>query len=331
MKLKPIHHYVTINQEGEQTVRNSKLNRILYIHQVLVQGGVLNKKQTAFHFGVSEKTIQRDLTILRNYFADSEPRQEILYNSIQNGYLLDNTLTRFLTSSEILAVCKILLESRSMVKEEMFPILDKLIQICTPLDHLNQVKYLISNERFHYVEPHHGRKFIKNLWKIGSAIENHNLMEITYCRTHDGETRVRTIEPVGILFNEYYFYIAAFIEGIDKDKHFKNPQDNSPTIYRIDRIQSCKTLNRHFAQRYKDRFQEGEMRKRIQFMYGGKLQIIKFEYTGPSLESVLDRLPTAKVIQVTKRGWLIEAEVFGTGINMWLKSQGEYIQILSEK
>ena len=209
-------------------MRNSKLDRILYIQQVLVQGGVLNKQQTADRFGVSEKTIQRDLDTLRNHFADSEPRREILYNSAKGGYLLDDTLSRFLTSSEILAVCKILLESRSMVKEEMFPILDKLVQVCTPLDRLNQVKSLISNERFHYVEPQHGRKFIESLWEIGTAVENHNVMEITYCRTHDGETRVRTIEPVGILFSEYYFYLAAFIEGIDKDKHFRNPQDNSP-------------------------------------------------------------------------------------------------------
>ena len=194
---------------------NNRLDRILYIQQVLVQGGVLNKQQTADRFGVSEKTIQRDLDTLRNYFADSEPRREILYNSAKGGYLLDDTLSRFLTSSEILAVCKILLESRSMVKEEMFPILDKLILACTPLDRLNQVKDLISNERFHYVEPQHGRKFIESLWEIGTAVENHNLMEITYCRTHGGETRVRTIEPVGILFSEYYFYLAAFIEGID--------------------------------------------------------------------------------------------------------------------
>ena len=222
-------------------MRNSRLDRILYIQQILVQGGVLNKQQTADHFGVSEKTIQRDLDTLRSYFADSEPRREILYNSAKGGYLLDDTLSRFLTSSEILAVCKILLESRSMVKEEMFPILDKLVQVCTPLDRLNQVKDLISNERFHYVEPQHGRKFIESLWDIGTAVENHNVMEITYCRTHDGETRVRTIEPVGILFSEYYFYLAAFIEGIDKDKHFRNPQDNSPTIYRIDRIQNYVT------------------------------------------------------------------------------------------
>lgn len=278
-------------------MRNSRLDRILYIQQVLVQGGVLNKQQMADRFGVSEKTIQRDLDTLRNHFADSEPRREILYNSAKGGYLLDDTLSRFLTSSEILAVCKILLESRSMVKEEMFPILDKLVQVCTPLDRLNQVKDLISNERFHYVEPQHGR----------------------------------TIEPVGILFSEYYFYLAAFIEGIDKDKHFRNPQDNSPTIYRIDRIQNYKTLDRHFAQRYTDRFQEGEMRKRIQFMYGGELQTIRFEYTGPSLESVLDRLPTAKVLQVTEKGWIIEAEVFGTGIQMWVRSQGDYVRVLAEQ
>lgn len=130
-----------------------------------------------------------------------------------------------------------------------------------------------------------------------------------------------------------YFYSAniisiwqRFIEGIDKDKHFKNPQDNSPTIYRIDRIQNFRTLDRHFAQRYADRFQEGEMRKRIQFMYGGELQTIKFEYTGPSLESVLDRLPTAKILRVTEKGWLMEAEVFGTGIDMWVRSQGDYIK-----
>ena len=83
-------------------MRNSRLDRILYIQQVLVQGGVLNKQQTADRFGVSEKTIQRDLDTLRSYFADSEPRREILYNSAKGGYLLDDTLSRFLTSSEIL-------------------------------------------------------------------------------------------------------------------------------------------------------------------------------------------------------------------------------------
>ena len=312
----------------------SKSNRVLDLYQALQNGQVINKKEAAEQFCVNEKSIQRDLDSIRDFLSEQTTSQGLIqsveFDRAANGYRLVTEEVTHISEGEMLAICKILLESRSMVKEEMFPILDKLIWACTPLDRLNQVKDLISNERFHYVEPQHGRKFIESLWEIGTAVENHNVMEITYCRTHDGETRVRTIEPVGILFSEYYFYLAAFIEGIDKDKHFQNPQDNSPTIYRIDRIQNYKTLDRHFAQRYTDRFQEGEMRKRIQFMYGGELQTIRFEYTGPSLESVLDRLPTAKVLQVTEKGWIVEAEVFGTGINMWVRSQGDYIKIISE-
>ena len=60
-------------------------------------------------------------------------------------------------------------------------------------------------------------------------------------------------------------------------------------------------------------------------MYGGKLERIRFRYTGPSIEAVLDRLPTAEIIGQDEDGWTVEAEVFGKGIEMWLRSQGNYI------
>ena len=47
---------------------------------------------------------------------------------------------------------------------------------------------------------------------------------------------------------------------------------------------------------YNDRFEEGEFRKRIQFMYGGRLQKVKFRYSGADIDAVLDRLPTAQVL-----------------------------------
>lgn len=79
---------------------------------------------------------------------------------------------------------------------------------------------------------------------------------------------------------------------------------------------------------YKDRFEEGEFRKRVQFMYGGKLKRIRFKYTGMSVEAILDRLPTAKVIKDDEDGKVIEAEVFGDGVDMWLKGQGENVTLL---
>ena len=75
----------------------------------------------------------------------------------------------------------------------------------------------------------------------------------------------------------------------------------------------------------KDRFEEGEFRKRVQFMYGGKLQKIKFKYKGELVESVLDRLPTAKIIEEDESGITVYAEVFGKGIDMWLRNQGDLV------
>jgi len=120
----------------------------------------------------------------------------------------------------------------------------------------------------------------------------------------------------------------AFIEGIDKKAEFQNPDDVFPTIYRIDRIQEFKVLDRHFDIPYRDRFEDGEFRKRIQFMYGGRLRRIKFLYKGGNPEAVLDRLPTAKIVEKNDRGYVITAEVFGDGVDMWVRSQGDWVEMV---
>ena len=97
-------------------------------------------------------------------------------------------------------------------------------------------------------------------------------------------------------------------------QYFENKDDLFPTIYRIDRIRDFKVLDEHFRVPYTERFEEGEFRRRVQFMYGGKLERIKFRYKGQSLEAVLDRLPTAQVISQDENGWIIGAEVFGTHV-----------------
>ena len=55
---------------------------------------------------------------------------------------------------------------------------------------------------------------------------------------------------------------------------------------------------------------------------------MKFEYTGESIEAVLDRLPTAKVLSEEDGKCVVQAEVFGKGIDMWLRSQGERVRVV---
>lgn len=300
-----------------------KSERLLQIYSKLVNGEVLKKKELAQHFHVTERSIQRDMEALRCFFAEEGLAQEVVYDRLARGYRMEAPALRTLENSEILAVCKILLESRSMRRDEMFPILDKLIACCVPERNRRAVQELLANEKHHYIEPHHGRPVLNGLWELGQAVQNHQMAEIEYERLKEPRLVTRRVKPAGIMFSEYYFYLTAFLE--DK-ADFDNPDDLFPTIYRIDRIKSCRVLDERFSVPYKDRFQEGEFRKRVQFMYGGRLERIRFKYTGPSIEAVLDRLPTAEIMEQTEDGWTISAEVFGKGIDMWLRSQGSYIE-----
>ena len=63
-------------------------------------------------------------------------------------------------------------------------------------------------------------------------------------------------------------------------------------------------------------------------MYGGKLQKIKFKYFGNDIDSILDRLPTARILNEEQGMFTVSAEVFGKGIEMWIRSQGELIEMI---
>lgn len=300
-----------------------KSARLLEIYSRLSEGAVLKKSELAQDFHVTQRSIQRDIEDLRCFFAERHLEQDVIYDTKLRGYRLMQATPKGLSNSEILAVCKILLESRSMRKDEMLPILDKLIFCAVPESSQKAVKALIANEELHYVEPHHNRPILDGLWEIGQAIKNQQIIEIEYERMKEPRLVRRRVQPVGIMFSEYYFYLTAFLE--DKTD-FENPDDLFPTIYRIDRIHSFKVLDEHFRIPYTSRFEEGEFRKRIQFMYGGKLERVKFRYSGPSIEAVLDRLPTARILSQDENGWTVEAEAFGKGIEMWLRSQGDFIE-----
>ena len=310
-----------------EQIAEAKSARMLAIYARFLSGQTLGKTALAQEYGVTERSIQRDMESLRCFLAEQGVTQEVIYDRQAHGYRLVNNIPKGLSNSEILAVCKILLESRSLRKDEMFPILEKLIDCAVPEEQKKETATLVANEKFHYIEPHHNAPVLDKLWQLGQAVRTQQVVEIEYERMKAPKLVKRRVLPVGIMFSEYYFYLTAFLE--DKS-NFENPDDLSPTIYRIDRIRSVQTLAEHFYVPYKDRFEEGEFRKRVQFMYGGKLERIRFRYTGPSVEAVLDRLPTAQIVAQDDDGWTVEAEVFGKGIEMWMRSQGEYVKIIKE-
>lgn len=309
-----------------------KTKRVLGIYQKLINGNIINKAEEAHIYGVNERSIQRDIDDIRAFldedFEQSGIENTVVYDRINKGYRLEQLDKLKLSNSEILAICKILLDSRAFTKNEMSNILGRLIDCCVPKANQKLVKDLISNEEYHYIEPQHKSVFIDKMWDIGQAIREHKYLEIKYHRQKEDAVVVRKIQPVAIMFSEYYFYLTAFIDDENTKANFDVINDSFPTIYRIDRIQEYTVLDEKFHIPYSSRFEEGEFRKRIQFMYGGKIRKVKFSYSGDSLEAILDRLPTAKLIDEEDGKYILTAEVFGKGIDMWIRSQGDLIKII---
>lgn len=315
-------------------LKSDKIVRVLGIYTKLINGYLINKAEEAQNYGVNERSIQRDIDDIRNYLENDAINvgfiNSVVYDRFDNGYHLEQIYRMRLSNSEVLALCKILLDSRAFTKNEMTEILNKLIACCVPKTDQKLVSDLISNEVFHYVEPRHKTRFVDTMWNIGQAIKTCNYIEIDYTRTKDKAVVKRKLKPVALMFSEYYFYLTAFIDDEDVRKDFDVINDSFPTIYRIDRIKRLSVLNEKFHIPYSSRFEEGEFRKRIQFMYGGKLQKVKFRYLGTDIDAVLDRLPTAQVLTEENGVYTVSAEVFGKGIDMWLRSQGNNVKLLDE-
>lgn len=225
-----------------------------------------------------------------------------------------------------------MLDSRAFTKKEMDGLLDRLVDCCESPKNKKLVSDMIQNERFHYIPPRHGVEVIKSLWKFARVIHERLCVVIDYekRKLKSGKELVRRkVKPIAVMFSEYYFYLLAYIADEKVRREHAVPDDySSPTIYRIDRIKDMKVTNEHFAIPYANRFEEGEFRKRVQFMYGGKLRRVKFKYKGMNIEAVLDRLPTAKVLKEEDGVYLVTAEVFGDGIDMWLRAQGDAVEVM---
>ena len=296
----------------------SKLDRILEIFFRAIKGEDLSVKKLASDYGVSTKTISRDINDLRIFMA--EKRELLGYADLKYSYqhkVYRFYMEEFLTDKELLSLVKILAASRAFHTEDMNALINKLERFSQP-DDSRIINNMIRRERHHYSEVHSDVPHVTDtVWQIANVIENKKEITITYYKM-DRSIITRRVIPAAVMFSEYYFYMIAF--------HKTENGDQEERFYRIDRIREI-IEHRDHTMRFKE-FDEGELRNLNQFMFPGQNRRIVFEFTGPSVQAVLDRLPTAKLINFKNGVHTIEAHVYGDGIKMWLLSQGDWIKVL---
>ncbi len=316
----------------------TKQDRLLGIYTALINGEALSLEECAQKYGVSEKSIKRDFEqielFLSDYNLEKTDNYEIV-NTVESRrdkgqFQLMNAENKYMSKAEILSVVKILMDSRGLAQTEMGPIVEKLIASSVSVNDQRFIRNLLLNEWYNYVEPNHQQPILEHLLDISKAIKEQRIIELTYGKSSGGSVE-RIIEPLGIIFSEYYFYLAGNIKNIDKEKYFQIKGDENPTMYRIDRIQEMKLLDERYQVQESKRFKEGEYRRRIQFMYGGRLHHLKLLVRDFALEAVCDKLSTAQVTPWGKDDYdyLVEAELFGDGILMWLMGQGDGVKLIA--
>lgn len=132
----------------------------------------------AIECGVSEKTIQRDIDDLRAYLAEthfSETEVLIKYDKSNGGYYLVRFEREWITNEEVLALCKIILESRAFQREELNGEIGKLMSQVVPNDR-KTVGEIVKNELSQYIPLKHNKKLLSPIRELSLFISKQEMV-----------------------------------------------------------------------------------------------------------------------------------------------------------
>ena len=312
---------------------NIKTDRILEIFYRAMKGEALSATSLADEYKVSTRSISRDLTGLKMFMADHRDAMgnaELVYTSSDHCYRLQ--MDNFITNKELLAITKILIGVKAFASDDLLRLIGKLKEHTSAGDKKSLEK-LIRKELLQYSTIKFDcRSLLDNLWLLSECIDIRQPITVTYYRMDRKEVKHRLL-PVAILFTEYYFYLLAYKDGAVKNAatpyYFRIDRITKITRHRTTRITKITRHRTTFTLSPAQDFDEGLLRRRSQFMWPGKLRHIRFEFSGPSAQAILDRLPTARIIDVKGKTYTMEAEVYGDGIKMYLLSQGSWVKVLA--
>ncbi len=297
----------------------TKKNRMLEIFFRAMKGENISVKSMADEYGVSCKSISRDLGEIKNFLCENREltgNTELKYAANSKTYYLE--FDNFLLSKELISIIKMMIGCRAFSKMEILEIISKLKNF-TSFHDRSMLEKIIMKEMYHYNEVKHDcESVIDTLWQLTRCIYEKIEITVSYYKMNRQMVERRLI-PAAITFSDYYFYLIAY--RCDED-------DWKPLYYRVDRIVNVVEHRKHFEMDREHDFDEGELRSKIQFMLPGEYRKIRFAYTGNSVQAILDKIPTAKIVDKIEGGAVIEAEVFGVGVNMFLLSQGKTVKAL---
>ncbi len=208
-----------------------KLERLVGILMILLHERSITAKLLAHRFGVSIRTIQRDIDILSvaGIPITSQIGPKGGY-SLMDNYTLDKT---FLRKDEMKLLTDLLGGLEKLLSQVGFDEMKERMHILQE----KEVSSSIESIRFDFMPwlPQHVNK--ENLALILESITNHQQIEIVY-RDQKGNCTCRRIEPYQLVMKDYAWYVYGYCMERNGFRYFK-----------IMRIQQLKILEEKFITR----------------------------------------------------------------------------------
>lgn len=298
-----------------------KKNRILAILYRLFFSNGITVSGLAQEFQVSEKSIMRDISIIRSFLADNRN----LVGSMELGYDRRGQVYRLsrsdgLQEKELLIILKIILGSRVFTKEELKGLIGKLT-VYSSFTEQRVFQNFWKNEMEYYCQANSKENghLYELVWRLETWIKEGKSIEVTYKKLN-GKLVERWLHPIAVVFSGFYFYLLAC----------RGDMENSAVIYyRIDRIEQIRGRKEKVPIEIEERRRLERVRLYNQKMFMGEYMKIRFVYTGPSVEAILDKFPTADIVSQDEQRTEIAAMVeYSRGTIMELLSQGKWIKVL---
>jgi len=318
-----------------------KTDRVLDLFFRAMKGEALSVQELSYEYEVSTRSVSRDITALKLFLAEHADVlgfAELVFNGQDRTYHLE--MDDFITNKELMAMVKVLIGSRPFNQKELLTLINKL-KAHTSYQDRKKLEELVSKEVYNYPPVNADcDSVIDRCWQLTEYIHEKRILTIEYIKM-DRTYVTHRILPLAIMFSEYYFYMIAYeVDDAEQAESVRSSDDHKvssfmgqglavPHYFRVDRIVNVTAHREFYHLARMQEFDESLLRQRSQFMWPGELQRIRFEFTGPSVQAVLDRLPTAKIVDYSHDVYTIDATVYGDGIIMYLLSQGEWVKVIS--
>lgn len=291
--------------------------RILTTFIRLYFGEYLTKQQLMDDYGASAKSIQRDLSFLKDFFSTQDYIiGELEYNhSTRQNHL--NRKSRF-NKQEILVISKILLENRAFNKDENNSLLEGLLALLSKNDQ-KEIERIIASEKLNYAPLTDQQERIEKVWIFSEFIRKEQMVEFNYLAPYRKVEKKHDALVVALYYDDHYFYLKAY------DIESQEYRD-----FRLDRVISWRASKAEKPKiEYRDKYKDGEHRNFKVDAFSGKPITFKIRYTNdPNI--ILDKFPKAKVIKTEEKSCEILIESQNTlGLKRYIISQLDGLTVLT--